>query len=386
MSKVILVPLDGSPLAERAVPYAARFAVESDARLCLVRAAIGHFSPSEDPAEVQIRAVEDAEGYLEAVAARIADERGIVAETAVPYGRPAPAILDEIKIRQANLVVMATHGRGGIGRFVYGSVADEVLRRADVPVLLIPATCERSWPPGRPLRILVPLDRSELSEVALAPAGELARRLGAELILVHVVYYPTYAYSEGYAYLTYDLDTELADATAELEAFADQLRATGTAVRTKAVAGFPIAKIAEIAHGEGVDLVAMATHGRGGLARLVLGSVATGTLQRAGLPVYLVRPAELGRPTVQPVVEPAPALAEPAPDLVEAAPPWLGPSVTITLDPSEVDLIQRGLSDRLFLAEGDSPLARPARELLTRLRDAEVETRAAQGPAATGSG
>src|SRR5207248_9695637 len=126
MLTTILIPLDGSPLAERALPYAEQMARVSAARLVLARAVQTHTLPGTDPAEAQVRVVDVAESYLRGLAARLADS-GVHTEVAVPYGAPAPAILAEIGIRRPELVVMSTHGRGGLGRCVYGSVADQIL-------------------------------------------------------------------------------------------------------------------------------------------------------------------------------------------------------------------------------------------------------------------
>src|SRR5262249_291648 len=123
---------------------------------------------------------------------------------------------------------------------------------------------------------------------------------------------PAYTYGEGYLYSSYtdDLEVELAEAQRELEALTAAPRAAGITVRTTVRTGVPIPELATIAREEGADLIAMAPHGRSGLARLVLGSVATATLQRAGLPVLLVRPTGLPA-TEEPAVESAPEL-EPA--------------------------------------------------------------------------
>ena len=82
---------------------------------------------------------------------------------------------------------MSTHGHGGLGRWLYGSVADEVLRRVPVPVLLVSAVCAQTWAQDQPLRVVAPLDGSDLAEEALGPARDLAATLGNELLLLGVV-------------------------------------------------------------------------------------------------------------------------------------------------------------------------------------------------------
>ena len=110
----------------------------------------------------------------------------------------------------------------------------------------------------------------------------------------------------------------------------------------------------------------MATHGRSGLARLVLGSVATATLQRAGLPILLTRPTALPRPADKRVTEPTP-------EHVAAAVATFGPTLVMTLDRAEIDLIERGLRELMYAPESDPHLAQPVRALLTRFTDATAE-------------
>src|SRR5438552_3788206 len=82
---------------------------------------------------------------------------------------------------------MSTHGRGGLGRMLYGSVADEVLRRVPVPVLLVSAACTQVWAVEKPKRVLVPLDGSSLAAEAVRPARDLAATLGGEMVLLGVI-------------------------------------------------------------------------------------------------------------------------------------------------------------------------------------------------------
>src|SRR5262249_2599810 len=182
MLKTILVPTDGSPLAERALPYATTLASKVDGRVVLVRAALAHPQIGMDELAAQLMATQQAE-YDVAVTAEQLERDGIPVERAVYYDEAAAAITDPTQRRKAGLVVMSTHGRPGLGRWIYGSVADRVLRQTDVPVLLVPPGCERTWSDNRKPRILVPLDGSDLAEEALGPADELAEALGAELLL-----------------------------------------------------------------------------------------------------------------------------------------------------------------------------------------------------------
>lgn len=371
MLKTILVPVDGSPLAERAVPYAVKLAKAAGAKVALLRVLDtlrpGRRAASEPDPRVQ----------LEATAER-ARAGGAEVETVtrqVYYGDTAAVIVQAAREERAGLIVMSTHGRGSLGRWLYGSVADAVLRTAEVPIALVPADCGRPWPAKRPLRLLVPLDGSDLAAAALGPAAELADGMGAELLLLSVVQPPTYAYAEGYAYLALDPEKERAAAARELQAAAEKLRTGSRIVKTRVELGFPVEAILEVAREADIDLVVMATHGRGGLARLVLGSVATGTLQRSGLPVLLVRPSGLARPAEEPANAPA----------VAAGPQRDSAALDVRLTAGELDLLERGLGALLYEPEADWHLAERARTLLARLQGAEQGLRAeAAEPLAAG--
>ena len=167
-------------------PYVRALARASGVRIVLVRAVLAHTFPGTDPTDAQAAAVQQAEDELAAVAERLWAD-GLAAERHVYYGEASEAILETAHYQRGDLIAMSTHGRTGLGRWVYGSVADRVLQRATVPLLLVPATAERAWPTDRPPRFLVPLDGSEFAEAALQPASELAATLGAELVLLRVV-------------------------------------------------------------------------------------------------------------------------------------------------------------------------------------------------------
>jgi nucleotide-binding universal stress UspA family protein len=132
----ILVPLDGSTLAESAIPKAVDLAKDSpSASLMLLRAAEAPVLTG-DPIEAQIAAVREAEEYLEGLAARLKEHGFTDVTTSVWYGPPAPAIVEAAQVAKADLIVMSTHGRSGLGRLLMGSVAESVLRGTRVPILL----------------------------------------------------------------------------------------------------------------------------------------------------------------------------------------------------------------------------------------------------------
>ena len=141
MFKRILVPLDGSSLAEAILPQVQDLAKALGAELFLVRAAVAHVFPGVDPTEGEVDVVRKAEAYVTEVAGRLHDA-GIPIHTAVRYGEAAEEILRHIKDNAVDLVAMSTHGRSGLSRLVLGSVAAQVVHRATVPVLLMRARGE----------------------------------------------------------------------------------------------------------------------------------------------------------------------------------------------------------------------------------------------------
>lgn len=350
MPQLILLPLDGSPLAEIAMPYAERLAQSTEARVVLVRVIA---------TPVPVSLVAEAQSYLEQMASRLRD-KGLTVDTVTPGGTPADAIVQEARARSASMIVMASHGRSGIGRWIYGSVADQVLRSAPVPVLLTAPTGVVDWPTGRPLRLLVPLDGSILGQAALDPACELAERLGAEIVLLRVVEPVGYdmAYSP-----PLDPAPELEAAKIYLDQLAERLRAGGPPVSARVEFGRAVAVIAQVAAELGAGLIAMATHGRGGIARFVLGSVTTGVLQRGGVPLLLVRPAGATILSEPPQVEQRPAQARPVD--VQGTGLAVG---GVRLSPDDLDLVLRGLGELLSKTGSDPELALRIRTLAERLR------------------
>ncbi len=133
----ILVPLDGSVLAESALSKAKDLVGDSSATLMLLRAAEAHTLPGVDPTEAQVEVVREAEEYLAAVAARLKEQGVKSVETSVWYGPAASAIVDAARLRKADLIVMSTHGRSGLGRLILGSVAESVLRGTTTAILLL---------------------------------------------------------------------------------------------------------------------------------------------------------------------------------------------------------------------------------------------------------
>jgi nucleotide-binding universal stress UspA family protein len=143
----ILVPLDGSVLAESAIATAAEMGRPGLATLVLVRAAEAHTFPGADPTDAQVEVVREAETYLAGVAERLKRQGLNKVETSVWYGPAAAAIVDAARARKADMIVMTTHGRGGLGRLILGSVAESVLRGTATPILLLRASEAPVQPP-----------------------------------------------------------------------------------------------------------------------------------------------------------------------------------------------------------------------------------------------
>jgi nucleotide-binding universal stress UspA family protein len=304
----IIVPLDQSELAEGAVPFGILLARAFDATLELVHVI-------DEPAAGS-RETREAEAYLAGLAHRFPDMPA--ARHVVCAGDAAEEILRATGDGES-MIVMGTRGRGGLQRMLLGSVADRVVRTASVPVALVRGG-DGVVLPAKLTRLLVPMDSSELSEMSLPFARDLAQRSGAALHLLQVVepisiggaagYPPEMAFlsPDAYAGLMNDLEQQ---AREYLAGTAQPLRDAGIIVTTSVKVGLPVDDILRTAGEVGADAIVMATHGRGGMRRVLLGSVATGVVGRGTLPLIVVpvRAAMAGIADAQPETE-QPADAE----------------------------------------------------------------------------
>jgi nucleotide-binding universal stress UspA family protein len=297
----ILLPLDSSPFAEQAIPWAAAIARKARARLRLALVHQPPFPPPLDESNVRFYtrielAVRKAErDYVRRAAARIREGGDIQLTTATLTGSPAPALADYVREIGADLVVMTTHGRGGVERMWLGSVADQLVRTLDVPVLLVrPKEGESASRVPALEEILVPLDGSRRAEAALAPALGMAKLFGARVDLVQVV--EPVALLLDAPVIPQSLDEELMalqrrEAKDYLDDIADQISGQGMVGRASSVlAGNALAGIQGAAAAPGVGMIALATHGRGGLRRLAVGSVTDKLVRTGDLPVLVTRP------------------------------------------------------------------------------------------------
>jgi nucleotide-binding universal stress UspA family protein len=302
MYRTILVPLDGSVFAEHALPLAMSAA---GAALRLVRVHVRAAMPYRDSElaasldlDSQVR--DEERGYLDAVADRLEKARGIRPGTALLEGRIADALYEQGASAGVDLVVMATHGRGPLSRLWLGSVADELVRRLPTPLLLVrpgETAPDLAHPPAV-RHVLIPLDGSAEAEDILEPALSLGRLMQADYTLLRVVEPVIVADARlgGNAASGLDLSLLLAlqsGAHAYLERVAERLRSSEVLAQTRVVTNrWAAGAILEEAGAHAMTLIALATRGRRGLGRLLLGSVADKVLRGAPGPVLLRRSVE----------------------------------------------------------------------------------------------
>jgi nucleotide-binding universal stress UspA family protein len=301
MFRRILVPLDGSKLAEVAVSVAARLAQLARAELEFVlvhEPALSAVPVSDAFVFIEDETVsrERERRYLDEVVGRVQDLPQSRISTRLLDGVAGPTLAREITSRQPDLVVLSTHGRGPLSRMWLGSVTDYLLRHVSVPLLVLkPRDATDSPPPDFHLEsILVASDLSPLGEAILQPVSELARLTGARIDLVHVVD-SAFGLPVSTFPLAFDaglVEQQREEAEQELARVAAPLRASGLTVETQVTFGAGTAMtVAELANENGYDLVALTTHGRDGVARALLGSVADKVIRAADKPVLVVRPA-----------------------------------------------------------------------------------------------
>jgi nucleotide-binding universal stress UspA family protein len=295
MYRSLLVPLDGSAFAEYALPFAVGIARRAGAVLHVVQAHLAVaslYSGSALAADLNLDAAlrEKEAAYLDGVVKRLKESALVGVSRALVDGPAADALRERALAAAADLVVMATHGRGPLSRLWLGSVADTLVRRLPMPILLVRSPGEPVSPATEHVvrRILIPLDGSDLAEQVLGPATALGSLTGAEYMLVRVVEPFLRSPHESPGPL---LDRLAREARAYLDGVAGRLRGLSPRVATRVMINRPAAEaILEDARVHAADLVAVGTHGRGGLARLALGSVADKVIRGALAPVLVHRP------------------------------------------------------------------------------------------------
>lgn len=295
MSGTILVPLDGTELADRAVPWAMAFARSLGAEVELVRVVADSDAPldgDEDPDRAAPTATlaEDASQHLSRIAERAPSAVRVAVHVA--HGSVAETIVARAGERSASLIVMASHTRGELARALVGSISGAVIRQSGLPVLVIQPGLPEPWAVSR---VLVPVDGSDLSCSILPRVADLARRLHWTVVLFTVVPTPPPALPiQGAAIPLGPSPQDLpSDTFEDVERRAAELRLQGIKAETKVASGDRAQSIVDQAQESRCHLIAMSTHGRRGLSRWALGSVTDAVIRSAKVPVLVVRPGEV---------------------------------------------------------------------------------------------
>lgn len=292
----VLFATDFSERSEAALPHALWYAREFGAELHMLHAVVLHAADPANP-DVDFPDLETAYAELRRWASdRLEEAAGRVGEAGVEVKRvekrgiaAAPAILDYAREEEVDLIVLATHGRRGVGRMLLGSVAEEVVRLAARPVLTVRPDGEEHA--GPPRSLLVPMDFSRHADRALAYGGELADRTGARLHVLHVV--PEMSFPDPYFAEAAEIRAMTKAAQERvpeaLQRHVREVLGEDADVRTHIEVGTPVATIVQVAGDEDIDQVVISSHGRTGVERMLLGSVAEGVVRRAPCPVLTVK-------------------------------------------------------------------------------------------------
>lgn len=302
MYERLLVPLDGSKLAEQVLPYARLIAKAMHLRLHLLRVVEptatlldNELHPSmrrHDPAD-HLKGL--AQEYLDKVAAGLKEE-DLLAKALVREGNAASEILADADQEPGTLIAMSTHGRSGLARWAFGSVTDKVLHGTKNPMLIVRSQGDEALRSEAGFEeLIVPLDGSALAESVLPQVVSLAKSLGQRVTLLRVTTPPATYGSNAMEFPTsvyYTLLDGLEDEAREyLAGVAERLRHEGvTSVETTVLTGPPAGVLVEeFAKKSSNALVAMSTHGRSGVGRWVLGSVTDRVLRHSGHPVLVIQ-------------------------------------------------------------------------------------------------
>jgi nucleotide-binding universal stress UspA family protein len=300
MYSKIVVPLDGSRIAENALPYARALAcglkVPVDLLCAIdltemernVSAAAGLFLDTLAEDETRRRGE-----YLSQIAKSFS---GAPVQCKIAKGDAASVIIDSAAAEKNTLLCMATHGRSGLNRWLLGSVAEKVVRGGSAPLLLIRAS-EAAQTEGEKKigAVIVPLDGSSLAEQVLAPVTDLAKKLDLEVILFRAYSIPYGFYDAGASYAV-DLERLSADVEAEVQQYLEEKRDVLAKAGLEKVSyaskeGHSADEIIKFGLRNPDKLIAMCSHGRSGVKRWVLGSVAETVMRHSTAPVLIVRAA-----------------------------------------------------------------------------------------------
>lgn len=296
MYERILVPLDGSELAQIALPYAEKLAGVLGSQIILIYVSESTEDRYNHMHQFYLQqmveaAKQNAQRYLDKQ-----DERTIKVDSMILVGDPAEEIVDYAGKEDIGLIVMSTHGRSGIKRWAMGSVADKVLRSAKQPMAIIRAKGARPDMLGERnilSKILVALDGSKESEAVIPYIEELASKLQAEVILLQVIAPDYHIYAAGGpeygVYAEQQMESMKKFARDYLEEIITRLKRREVTAKAEIMFGTAAETILNFADQANVSMVAMTTHGRSGVSRWALGSVAERVLRAGNTPLLLVR-------------------------------------------------------------------------------------------------
>jgi nucleotide-binding universal stress UspA family protein len=283
--QTILVPLDGSELAERALLPAVTLAAGMGAKLTLltvISSAI--WKDASRPIEAAVQSHKYEAGlYLKGVRSRLLPTT-VEIETAVIPGNPPSAIIQYARQNDVGLIMLSSHGRSGLNRWSFGRVAEKVLRRAPCPTLIL-----RSEPDAEPpqfKRILVPLDGSSLAEKVLPPTRLIATAARAELVLLHVVEPTLLPFANDDAGRS---EKETQEGLAYLTVVQDSMAAAGLPVRTELRSGPAAETILDYAAEQSVDLIVLSSLGSSGFQMWAFGGVAERVMKGATCATLVLR-------------------------------------------------------------------------------------------------
>ena len=308
----VLVPLDNTEISEGIIPFVTQLAQGLDMEVVLatavnldhtprglfdrIRSGVGG-SPSPTTEAVSGESEESAESdamsRLDELASSMT-QSGVSASGMVGFGPASETIIRMATDSDCDLIAMSTRGRGALSSGLLGSVTYRTMHESPMPVLAV--TPERAGlhrtTDRRISSVVVPLDGSELAETALPHAVALCRGMNMEIVLLHVVPVNEFIYSDGNV-ATDDVPGEKEESVAlarmYLNGIARRLEEEGLDAQVNVLEGRPSSVITAVARGAEPSMIAMASHGRSGVSRLLMGSVAEAVVRESGDPVLIVR-------------------------------------------------------------------------------------------------
>ena len=306
MYSQILTPLDGSTTSEQVLPYARSLASKLELPITLLLAVepenpsvSSMLNPSLHVHQSHFYRSSQAQSYLERIAGEMREE-GLSVITLVPTNEASASIVDEAAKDPGTLIAMASHGRSGLARWLMGSIADKVLHTTVNPLLIIRSQSETPANLGDLAGLVAPVDGSELAEQALPHVAHLASVMQLPVDLVRV----TLSESElnqamssntrNSSIRTPNWESIAATFAEQADAYLEGLKARllqqgAPSVEKRVVPGLPADIIVDLTNVKDNCLVVMTTHGRSGVGRMILGSVAERVVRHSGRPVLLIR-------------------------------------------------------------------------------------------------